>query len=350
MGERRALLVGAGGMGRAWARNLRDTSGVELAGWVDRDPQVIETSLNALHLEVDYKGVDYAKALEDLQPDIVVDVTTPESHYEITVAALERGIPVLGEKPLSSSMEQARKMVQASADSGKLYMVSQSRRYDPRIRAYRRLVERLGPLGMLNADFFIGPHFGGFREEMGHVLLVDMAIHTFDQARFLSNSDPVSVYCEEFNPDWSWYRGAASAFANFEMTGGLRFSYRGSWCAEGQPTSWESEWRAVGAKGSGTWDGDHAMQGEIVKVPGGFLSDTDLITERAVDDANWGIAGSLRDFVAALDNPDHVPMGRCDDNIKSLAMVFAAVRSSLEGRRVEIAELLTPSDVSTDAR
>ena len=55
------------------------------------------------------------------------------------------------------------------------------------------------------------PTSGGFREEMDSPLLVDMAIHTFDAARYVTGGDPVSVLCTEFNPPWSWYRGAASA-------------------------------------------------------------------------------------------------------------------------------------------
>lgn len=43
--------------------------------------------------------------------------------------------------------------------------------------------------------------------------LVDIAIHQFDAVRFLLNQDPVSVYCEEFNPSWGWYGGAAAATA-----------------------------------------------------------------------------------------------------------------------------------------
>jgi hypothetical protein len=52
-----------------------------------------------------------------------------------------------------------------------------------------------------------------------------------------------------------------------------------------------------------------------------------------------GIAGSLRDFLKALDDPAHVPMGRCDDNIKSLAMVFAAIESARTGIRVPISPI-----------
>jgi predicted dehydrogenase len=98
----------------------------------------------------------------------------------------------------------------------------------------------VGAPGILNADFYICPHFGGFREATGSPLL-DMAIHTFHAARYLSGADPLTVYCEEFNPSWSWYRGTAGATAIFEMNGGLRYTYRGNCCAEGQITSWKGE-------------------------------------------------------------------------------------------------------------
>ena len=48
-----------------------------------------------------------------------------------------------GEKPMAYSMERARAMVAASEKAGKLYMVSQSRRYDNNIRAFRALMRHL---------------------------------------------------------------------------------------------------------------------------------------------------------------------------------------------------------------
>jgi predicted dehydrogenase len=161
-----------------------------------------------------------------------------------------------------------------------------------------------------------------------------MAIHTFDAARYLSGADPVAVYCEEFNPPWSWYRGAASATAIFEMSGGLRYTYRGSWCAEGRITSWESEWRAVGPNGTATWDGHNPPVAEVVAKRGGFISEVEPRSEPVAEIAP-GIAGSLRDFLGALET-GATPMGECHDNIKSLAMVFAAIESAATGRRVKI--------------
>ena len=332
----KALLVGAGGMGRAWGNNLKSHPEVEVAGWVDIRPGAAQEAADKLELSGLYAGDDLGKALAEVKPDFVVDVTIPEAHRDVTLQALAAGAPVLGEKPMADSMERAREMVAASEKSGKLYMVSQSRRYDARIQAYRTLIqEQVGALGILNSDFYIGAHFGGFRDEMASVLLLDMAIHTLDQARYLSGADPVSVYCEEFNPTWSWYKGDASATALFEMTGGLRYTYRGSWCSEGKNTSWEGEWRAVGPKGTAVWDGAGALSADVVTKPGGFTSETEPRSVEVPDDVPGGIAGSLRDFLNALQT-GATPMGECHDNIKSLAMVFAAIESSAAGRRVPV--------------
>ncbi|CEK17601.1 predicted dehydrogenase [Chthonomonas calidirosea] len=332
---KKALLVGAGGMGRAWARNLTECDQTTLVGWVDIRPEAAEQGAQELELSDIYIGDDLKKAIEATKPDFVVDVTVPEAHHDVTITALEAGLPVLGEKPMAHSMEAAREMVAVAERTGKLYMVSQSRRYDARIAAYRRLIqENLGPIEILNSDFYLGPHFGGFRDEMDHVLLLDMAIHTFDAARYLSGADPVSVYCEEFNPSWSWYRGAACANACFEMTGGLRYTYRGSWCAEGRMTSWEAEWRAVGPKGTATWNGHDQIVAEVVVEPNGFFSKTEERTV-AIEPEPGGIAGSLRDFLRALET-GLPPMGECHDNIKSLAMVFAAIESATKGQRVPV--------------
>ncbi len=332
----KALLVGAGGMGRAWGKNLKEHPDVEVAGWVDLRPGAAAEAADGLQLSGLHTGDDLGRALAEVKPDFVVDVTIPEAHRDVTLQALAAGVPVLGEKPMADSMERAREMVAASEKAGRLYMVSQSRRYDARIHAYRTLIrEQIGALGILNSDFYIGAHFGGFRDEMASVLLLDMAIHTLDQARYLSGADPVSVYCEEFNPAWSWYKGDASATALFEMTGGLRYAYRGSWCSEGKNTSWESDWRAVGPKGTAVWDGIGAPSADVVVKTGAFFSETEPHSIPVPANVPGGIAGSLRDFLNALQT-GATPMGECHDNIKSLAMVFAAIESSAVGQRVPV--------------
>jgi predicted dehydrogenase len=337
----RALLVGAGSMGRAWARTVTASPDVCLAGWVDLDRARVADGLEQLGLagvaveDGVAVGDDLTVALEQLSPDFVIDAAVPEAHHEVTARCLDHRVAVLGEKPMATSLAEARDLVARADATSTLFVVSQNRRYNTGLTAFRRLIgERLGGLGQLNAEFYRAPHFGGFRDEMDSPLLLDMAIHTFDAARFLAGADPVSVYCVEFNPSWSWFRGAASAVAEFEFVGGIRFSYEGSWCAQGHQTSWDSSWRAVGALGSATWNGQDTPVAEVRSpTPGGEL---EVVHAPPAQLPGTDISGSLADFVHALRNGGPAPMNECHDNLKSFAMVMAALESSRSGKRVAV--------------
>ena len=320
----KAILVGAGGMGKAWAKNLAANPETEIAAWVDVVPGQVERACEEVFIEAPaYTSLN--QAIRGVYADFVVDVSIPEAHEAVTLEALNAGLPVLGEKPMSISMESALRMVEASERAGKLYMVSQSRRYDGRQEAFRQAVSEIGELGILNVDFYIGAHFGGFRDEMAHVLILDMAIHTLDQARYISGLDAVSVFADEFNPSWSWYREGSSITCVYQMSNGCRFTYRGSWCSEGLHTSWEGEWRAVGAKGTAKWDGRDLIEVATVTGDEGFHRPVSQRTIAPIEKLG-GIAGSLEEFLWAL-RTGNTPNGECHDNIKSLAMVFGAIES-----------------------
>lgn len=322
-------------MGVAWARAIADNPDVSLVGWVDLLEDRVTEGIEAVGLVDVAIENDLGVALAKLSPDFVVDVAVPDAHHEVTMLCLEQGVAVLGEKPMAASLEEARELVGCSQRTATLFVVSQNRRYNTGITAFKALVAQdLGGVGQLNAEFYRAPHFGGFRDEMQSPLLLDMAIHTFDAARYISGADPLSVFCSEFNPPWSWYQGAASAIAEFELTGGIRFSYQGSWCADGLETSWESSWRAVGPLGSASWDGFASPIADVLKR-GSEGRSIERVEATPVAITGDGIAGSLADFVKAL-RTGVAPMNECSDNIKSLAMVMAAVESSRTGRRVAI--------------
>ena len=218
----------------------------------------------------------------------------------------------------------------------------QNRRFQHQIRRVRELVRSnaLGGLTTVNVDFFIGAHFGGFRDHMKHVLLLDMAIHTFDALRYVSGADAEAVYCREWNPVGSWYDHDASAVAVFEMSNGIVATYRGSWCSEGLATTWESDWRLIGTRGSARWDGGDAFQAEVVPAdaPAAFRRAVEPVVLPELDTTGLenGHDSCIRDFV------DAVRSGRtsetpASDNIKSLAMVFGAIESAEAGCRQIIA-------------
>lgn len=339
--EIKAVMVGCGSMSAAWLRAARQLPDLDVVGFVDLNEEAARRRRDEFEYPSARVGTDLGTVLDATTPDMVFDCTVPEAHTTTAVTALRRGCHVLGEKPLADSMEHARLAVRVARETGRIYAVIQNRRYDGRVRRLRAFVESgvLGRLTTVHSDFYIGAHFGGFRDRMEHVLLLDMAIHTFDMARFLTSADPVSVYCKEWNPEGSWYDHHASAIAVFQMTGGIVYTYRGSWCAEGLNTSWEAEWRLIGRRGTVTWDGLEAFRAQTVRDDAQPAFRLEL-EERTVPEVSMpekvgGHLGLIREFIHSV-RTGSVPETVCTDNIKSLAMVFGAIASAREGREVAI--------------
>lgn len=334
----RVVLVGCGGISNGWWNAVKDRTDVEIVGLVDLNEENARRKRDEWSLQVPTFS-NLAEALGELGPEAVFDCTIPAAHKEVTLTSLAHGCHVMGEKPLADSMANARAAVAAAKQADLTYAVIQNRRFSPAIRSFRSYIESgaIGDVTTVNSDFYIGAHFGGFRDAMEHVLLLDMAIHSFDQARLITGEDPVSVYCHEWNPKGSWYAHGASAMALFEMTNGVVYTYRGSWCAEGLNTSWQCNWRVQGSTGAATWDGEETFAAQRAVGDEGFFreqaSDTIPLVEEA--DKNGGHAGVINDFLRSI-RDGGTPETICTDNIKSLAMVFGAIESAKTGKKVPI--------------
>jgi len=331
----KAVVVGAGGISGAWFPPLK-AEGVEVAAVVDLRLEAAQARIAEFGLASEAM-TDLDAALARHRPDFVVDLTVPKAHCRVTCKALRAGCHVVSEKPMAATMDEARAMVAASEETGRLYMVSQSRRWDTRHEQVRQTVAsgQLGAVTTICCDFFLGAHFGGFRDEMASPLILDMAIHHFDLCRFMTGVDPVAVYALEFNPKGSWYRGDVSASAIFEMTDGVVFTYRGSWCAEGCHTSWNGDWRIVGERGTLLYDHDQAPEGQVVAGDEGFHRALAPLTVSDATVAAGGMHGGLCEMLRFL-RTGAKPQTECHDNIKSLAMVCAAVESAAARQRVAV--------------
>jgi predicted dehydrogenase len=335
MAREKAVVVGAGGIAGAWFAPLAEEK-VRVVGVVDLNIEAARARIGEFGLDLE-PSTDLAATLAATRPDFVVDLTVPEAHCSVTCTSLRAACHVIGEKPMASSMAEARRMVRTSEETGKLYMVSQSRRWNARHDLIRRVVGGggIGTPTTVNCDFYIGAHFGGFRDRMPSPLILDMAIHHFDLARYVTGADPVAVYAKEFNPEGSWYAGDAAASCVFEMTGGAIFTYRGSWCAEGCHTSWNGNWRIIGDRGTLLYENDRDPHGQIAAGGSGFhrpLRDLRIPKPRL---KHTDMRGALREMLAYM-RTGKLPQTECHDNIKSLAMVFAAIESSKRGRRVPV--------------
>ncbi|WP_224549637.1 Gfo/Idh/MocA family protein [Mesorhizobium sp. CA16] len=338
----RVVLAGCGAMSKHWLDAVKQIDGLAIVGLVDLDAERAQARAREYALSDAVIGTNLDAVLDQTKPDAVFDVVVPAARREVALSAFAHNCHLLTEKPLADSPDNARAIVEAARRAGRIHAVVQNRRYVANVRRIRRFLDSgaIGKPTSIHADFFVAPHFGGFREEMAHVLLLDMAIHTFDAARYMVAGEPASVYCQEWEPVNSWYRQGSSASAVFDLGGGKIFTYAGSWCADGFRTSWEGSWRIVAERGSLLWDGHDGLKAEVIASGrDGIIDKTQPIEVPPLDPADRvdGHLGIIRDFMHAIETGAE-PETRGADNIKSLAMVFGAIESAESGRRVTIAK------------
>lgn len=338
-GKYSAIMAGCGGMAGGWLNSKAVKKNARMVGFMDINLEAAQKRADAFGVKGAVVGTDLKKIIEETGAEILFDCSIPEAHYQNTMTGLKMGLHVMGEKPMADTMPHAKAMLAAAKKANRLYAVMQNRRYLKGIQRVKNALESgiIAKIHTVQTDFFTGPHFGGFRDAMKHPLILDMAIHTFDQARFVSGADAKAVYCRAFNPEGSWYAHGASANAIFEMSKGITYIYNGSWCNTGRHTSWQCDWRIIGTDGAITWDGDDNIECEVAAKSDSWLWNVSSVKIPAKYERKkvGGHTACINAFFEAL-RAGKKPMTYCADNIKSLAMVHGAIQSDAVKRRITL--------------
>lgn len=335
------IQVGIGGMGNTWLHAVQRSPQVNFAGYVEIDDEIARAQAEAFNLDQSLIFESLPAALNAVEADAVINVTPPEFHREICVAAMEAGLPVLTEKPLAGAMEDAKAIVKAAEATGMLCSVAQNYRYRPLTQTIKAILRsrELGAVAAARAEFFRGPHFGGFREQMPHPLIIDMAIHHFDLMRLFFDSDALSISARSWNPPWSWFAGDASAAAQIEFANGAQASYTGSWCSQAFETSWNANWRFECERGVLSVTDDRVTIQRLLSVNEGArglasvhddIREAPLISmERESQDY------LLQEFYEAVTQGKSVST-TAQDNIHTMAFVFGVVEACDSGKTVRL--------------
>jgi len=123
-------VVGTGALGRHHARHLASLDEALLAGIYDADP----ARARAVAGELGTTAFPSLDALLDRVKAVTVAVPTP-AHAEVGLCALERGVPVLMEKPLAATVEEADLLIAAADRGGLQLQVGHIERYNRALRA-----------------------------------------------------------------------------------------------------------------------------------------------------------------------------------------------------------------------
>lgn len=333
----RLLQVGAGGWGESWARVVASSPHWESAGLVDLDAAALARVGDDVGVPHRWTSID--QAVREASADAALVAVPPPAHRPVAEAVLRVGLHCLVEKPLAETLADARAIVDAAEAAGRLLMVSQNYRFKRAPRTVRRLIGdgAIGQIGAVYARFFHAPPFTGFRVEMAQPLIVDMAVHHFDQIRGTLGLEPVEVRARSFNPPWSWFRGDASANVEFATREGAIVSYTGSWVSRIPPSTWDGDWDIHGDRGAIRWSANRVQLypsefGDTVYRPGAVQragNELDVELEAMAEEERWGV---LAEFAAAIEG-GRQPETSGRDNIRSLALVLGAVESAVAGGR-----------------
>jgi len=187
----RVGLAGLGSMGRNHLRNLVSRDDVALVAIADPSDE----ARAAAAASTDAKSfADPLAMLADEALDAVVVAAPTTLHHDIALAAIDRGVSALVEKPLATNVDEGRELVAAAERKGVLLQAGHIERFNPAVVA---LGERLAS-GALSRVFSIKTLRGGpFPARIRDVgVAVDLATHDVDIMCHLAGARPERVYAE----------------------------------------------------------------------------------------------------------------------------------------------------------
>lgn len=342
----RIIQVGLGGWGWSWTQVVLDSPHWELAAVVDINESLLEEACTHYQLDSAITFKSLSEAAQQVEADAVLILVPPNFHANIALEAFEHSLHCIIEKPLAGTVEDCKKIVEAAEKSGCKLMVSQNYRFKKAPQTVKKVIEQnvIGELGSIYINFQKAPQFTGFRTEMEEPLIIDMAVHHFDQIRGILGLQPVSVKAHSWNPKWSWFKGNAVASVLFEMENGAVVSYTGSWVSRGWETTWDGDWRIQGEGGEIVWANNDIVvkPNDIFKsvfMKGAKESKNGELIVDLVDleaEERWA---SLLEFAQSIrENREPETSGK--DNLYSLAMVLGAVESVKTGKTILIDDVL----------
>jgi D-apiose dehydrogenase len=155
---------------------------------------------------------DYREMFEQERPDFVDVITPPPSHLEICAEAASRGIPIICQKPLAPTFEEAERIVTDADQAGVRFMVHENFRFQPWHREIKRQLESGSVGDRLHSLSFrcrMGDGWGEqayiprqpYFREYPRLLVYETGVHFIDTFRFLAGEiTRVSAWLRRLNP------------------------------------------------------------------------------------------------------------------------------------------------------
>ncbi len=319
----RAAIVGCGAIASRWVRALAADGRVAPVVLVDPDHEAASRLARKHSLDIPAVPT-FTGALAEHAIDVVINLTPPEKHAEVSAGALEAGAHVLSEKPLATSLDDAIGLVDLATRRRRLLCVMQNRGADERFLVFtdRLHCDTPGPL-LVTADILVDLPAPGFRARQRLVATLDLAVHAFDQIRRIIPACPLTVDARE-TPLRFLGEHSAMTVITVGFADGSIFSYRGGYTAgPGGRASANGSWTIRGRNVLATWNGDRTA----VLTTAGKPTPEHL----ALPDSAPNYLTCITEMIDAVSGAADPP-GPAVGNLGSIALLDAAIKSATTGR------------------
>ncbi|WP_295844689.1 Gfo/Idh/MocA family oxidoreductase [Tardiphaga sp.] len=186
----RVGVVGAGVMGTNHGRVMAGLPGIELVGIVDPLPEHRARAEKLIGCTT-FAELD---ALIAAGVDAVTIAAPTHLHHQVALACIAKGIHVLVEKPIASTVAEGRDIVEAAQRAGVTLMIGHVERFNPAVAAIKQAIKDEDILSI--AITRVGP----FPPRMSDVgVVIDLAVHDIDLIRWFTESDIVEVQSQLAN-------------------------------------------------------------------------------------------------------------------------------------------------------
>jgi predicted dehydrogenase len=339
MSKIKLIHVGLGRWGFDWAQHVyHGSSEVEPVAYVDKDPEALGRAQSKLGASPCKFFPALGDALAATDAEAVVVALPLALHAVVAREALLAGKHVIVEKPFTQTLEEAHSLVGIAEKSSRVLMVSQNYRFFAAPQAAYEFVQDawFGQLHTVQVDFRLNAAAEGYpyrHRGMPNPLLADMSVHHFDLMRMVIGEDPVELSCRAWIPRGSPYQMPPCAVVVLTFPSGIIVNYRGSWVDQAPKTPWAGRWQMDFEEGSLFWTarGDRPLVNRHDRMSIRRLNSEpeDIDLEPMLKYDRLGVLNAFAVAIRSGTAPSFFPSGR--DNISTLSIVEAAIRSSLQG-------------------
>ncbi|HET8783407.1 MAG TPA: Gfo/Idh/MocA family oxidoreductase [Pyrinomonadaceae bacterium] len=333
----RIAVVGMGCRGRDWVREVKAAApAFELAACIDVDAAALQKVAGEFGISPAQCSVALGDVLDSGKCDAVLIATPADTHAPTCEAALTRKLPVLIEKPFTLQLSDAARLVALAESNNTLLMVAQNYRYLRSFRNVKRLIDEgaLGNVAMVVCHYYRPFHtMAASLAKLSHSVLWGVSVHHLDALRYVLGTEVTNVVADSFTSPWGRLPQGASLQLMLSMANETRVSYSATYESTGHTLfegGQEFYARFIGERATLHVFHRWLILWENGKLPRLVRRGPRKKTEEKI---------LLEQFERALLHGEATEVsGR--DNLQTVAVLEACVRSAVEGRSINPQELL----------